>query len=100
MRSKDSADGATTETEAYDAMLDDLETGIDALRAAIEADAVEDPEAAKVKVQQYRTLGYLIRTKRQVLKDRTLVDLAEQVAHLEAELEPTDEVSLAPSEDR
>lgn len=66
----------------YDAMLEQLDAGIAEIINKIEDDDLEDPDIETTRIRYYRTLGYLIRTKRQVLKDRTLEELAEEIETL------------------
>ncbi|WP_331234037.1 hypothetical protein [Natronorarus salvus] len=74
-------------TPDYDRMLEQIDTGIEDLRERIEADEIEDHRREQIRLKQYRTLGYLIRTKRQVLKDKTLEELAEEIEQLKNERE-------------
>jgi hypothetical protein len=70
-------------TDEYDTMLRQLDGAIEVLEEKIENGRVRDPERDKVRLQQYRTLGYLIRTKRKVLEDTTLQELEHRLAELE-----------------
>lgn len=90
--SNPSPDTTASQTE-YDQMLKQLDVGIDEIRETIENDNLDDPEREQIRIRQYRTLGYLIRTKRQVLKDKTLEELAEEVAELK-EQRDADPVSI------
>ena len=66
----------------YDAMLDQLDMTIDTLAERIENGRIRDHETEKVRIKQYRCMAYLIKTKRQVLEDKTLDELAEEVEEL------------------
>lgn len=90
--SNPSPDTTASQTE-YDQMLKQLDVGIDEIRETIENDNLDDPEREQIRIRQYRTLGYLIRTKRQVLKDKTLEELAKEVAELK-EQRDADPVSI------
>lgn len=70
-------------TDDYDTMLKQLDGAIDELTEKIESGRIRDPERDKVRLKQYRTLGYLIRTKRKVLEDTTLQELEQRLAKLE-----------------
>lgn len=70
-------------TDDYDTMLEQLDGAIDELTEKIESGRIRDPERDKVRLKQYRTLGYLIRTKRKVLEDTTLQELEQRLAELE-----------------
>lgn len=69
-------------TDNYDAMLEKLDRTMETLVDDIENGRIRDAEKEKVRLKQYRTLGYLIRTKRQVLEDKTLEELAEEIEAL------------------
>lgn len=70
-------------TDDYDTMLEQLDGAIGELTEKIETGRIRDPERDKVRLKQYRTLGYLIRTKRKVLEDTTLQELEQRLAELE-----------------
>jgi len=69
-------------TDNYDAMLEKLNSAITELTEKIENGRVRDPERDKVRLQMYQKLGYLIRTKRKVLEDKTLEELEVEVQEL------------------
>jgi len=69
-------------TENYDIMLEQLDNAISELTEKIENGRIRDPERDKVRLKMYRTLGYLIRTKRKVLEDKTLEDLEAEIQEL------------------
>lgn len=69
-------------SKSYDVMLEQLDGAIDELTYKIEDGRVRDAEKEKVRIQQYRALGYLIRTKKKVLEDKTLEELADEIAAL------------------
>ena len=66
----------------YDEMMQKLDSTIDDLVEKIESGRIRDAEKEKVRIQQYRALGYLIRTKKKVLEDKTLTELAEEIEAL------------------
>ena len=70
-------------TDDYDTMLRQLDGAIESLEEKIENGRIRKPEHDKVRLKQYRTLGYLIRTKRKVLEDTTLQELEQRLAELE-----------------
>jgi len=80
-------------TPDYDRMLDQVDTGIEDLCRRIDADEIEDYQREEIRLKQYRTLGYLVRTKRQVLKDKTLGELSEEIEQLKNERE-VDSISI------
>ena len=66
-------------TDNYDAMLEKLDTAIEEVTDKVENGRIRNPEHDKVRIKYYRTLGYLVRTKRQVLEDKTLEELEAEV---------------------
>jgi hypothetical protein len=69
-------------TENYDVMLEQLDKAIGEIVEKVENGRIRDPEHEKVRIQYYRALGYLVRTKRQVLEDKTLEDLEAEIQEL------------------
>lgn len=69
----------------YDAMLEQLDKTIDSLADKIENGRIRNPEHEKVRIKQYRCMAYLVRTKRKVLEDQTLEELAAEVEELRDE---------------
>lgn len=67
---------------SYDAMLATLNNTINQLTDRIENGRIRDVETEKVRIKQYRALAYLIRTKQDVLEDKTLDELADEIAAL------------------
>jgi hypothetical protein len=74
-------------TDNYDAMLEKLDTAIDEITDKVENGRIRNPEHEKVRIKYYRALGYLIRTRRQVLEDRELQEFR-------AVLEDHDDIDL------
>ena len=70
-------------TDDYDTMLTQLDGAIEELTDKIENGRIRDPKRDEVRLKMYRTLGYLIRTKRKVLEDTTLQELEQRLAELE-----------------
>lgn len=64
-------------------MLSDLDAAIDDLRRKIEDGRVRDEEKEKVRVKQWRAMGYLIRTRADVVEQRSLEKLNRRVRELE-----------------
>ena len=80
-----STPGPNLRTDAYDEMLQQLDDAIDELSDKIENGRIRDPKRDKVRLKQYRTLGYLIRTRRKVMQDATLQDLEAEIQELKAD---------------
>lgn len=78
-------------TDDYDVMLDQLDDAISEITEKIESGRIRDPEHDKVRVKYYRALGYLIRTKRQVLEDKTLEELAAEIEAMKSDRDATEE---------
>ena len=72
-------------TDDYEAMLEQLDNAIDEIADKIENGRIRDPEKDKVRIQYYRALGYLVRTKRQVLEDKTLEELEAEIQAMKAD---------------
>ncbi|WP_336364029.1 hypothetical protein [Halalkalicoccus salilacus] len=60
-----------------------LSNAIDDLEYKIENGRVRNPENERVKVQYYRTLGYLVSTSAQLLHDLELDEFEERLQALE-----------------
>ncbi len=74
-------------TDNYDAMLEQLDKALDEITDKIDNGRIRNPEHEKVRIQYYRALGYLIRTRRQVLEDRELQEFREVLeAHDDIEI--------------
>jgi hypothetical protein len=69
-------------TENYDVMLEQLDKAIGEIVEKVESGRIRNPEHEKVRIKYYRALGYLIRTKRKVLEDKTLEDLEAEIQEL------------------
>jgi len=78
-------------TDDYDVMLEQLDHAINEITEKIESGRIRSPETDKVRIQYYRALGYLVRTKRQVLEDKTLEELAAEIEEMKADPSTTDE---------
>jgi len=77
--------GETDEPTAdYDEMLATLDVAIDEAKRKIESGRIRNPDNEKIRVKQWRSLGYLINVRRQVTADRDLEELTERVKELEA----------------
>jgi hypothetical protein len=74
-------------TDNYDAMLEKLDVAIENITEKVENGRIRNPEHEKVRIQYYRALGYLIRTRRQILEDRELQEFRDA-------LEASDEIDL------
>lgn len=81
-------DAPGVSTAGYDDMLATLDVAIDEARRKIENGRVRDEAKEKVRVKQWRALGYLVDTRRKVANDRDLEELAEEIEALKADTEP------------
>jgi hypothetical protein len=77
-------------TDDYNVMLEQLDHAIDEITEKIDSGRIRNPETDKVRIQYYRALGYLVRTKRQVLEDKTLEELATEIEAMKADRDATD----------
>ena len=71
-------------SDHYDAMLEQLDKTIEEIVEKVENGRIQNPKHEKVRIQYYRCLGYSIRTKRKVLEDKTLDELAAEVEELKS----------------
>lgn len=78
---------APSSGDHYDAMIASVDSVIEEVEYQIEKGRIRDPERDKVRVKQYRALGYLLRTKQKVLRDRELAEMWEVIEELQAELD-------------
>ena len=82
---------STTQSELrtadYDDMLRTIDDAVEELSDKIENGRIRDPERDKVRLKMYRTLGYLIRTRRQVMEDATLQELEAEIEEMKADRE-------------
>lgn len=74
-------------TDNFDAMLEKLDVAIENITEKVENGRIRNPEHEKVRIQYYRALGYLIRTRRQILEDRELQEFRDA-------LEASDDIEL------
>lgn len=74
-------------TDNFDAMLEKLDVAIENITEKVENGRIRNPEHEKVRIQYYRALGYLIRTRRQILEDRELQEFRDA-------LEASDDIDL------
>jgi hypothetical protein len=74
-------------TDNYDIMLEQLDNAIEELTYKITEGRIRDDERERTRCKMYRTLGYLIRTKKQVLEDVTLQELEAEIEELKADSE-------------
>lgn len=72
-------------TDSYDVMLEQLDNVIEELTYKITEGRIRDDERERTRCKQYRTLGYLVRTKQQVLEDVTLQELEAEIEELKAD---------------
>jgi hypothetical protein len=72
-------------TTDYDGMLETIDVAIEECQRKIEEGRIRDPEREKVRVKQWRALGYLINVRRQVANDRDLEELAAEVEELKGD---------------
>jgi hypothetical protein len=84
MSTTDSTPTPDLRTDSYDTMLEQLDKAIDELTYKITEGRVRDDERERTRCKMYRTLGYLIRTRRQVLEDATLQELEAEIEELKA----------------
>lgn len=74
-------------TKDYDVMLEQLDESIDQIIYKLNEGRLNDIEREKVRIKYMRCLGYLIRTKQDIVEDKTLEELADEVERLKEERE-------------
>lgn len=86
--STDASAGAASPSAVtdYDGMLETVDVAIEECKRKIENGRIRDPEREKVRVKQWRALGYLINVRRQVANDRDLEELAEEMEALKSQV--------------
>lgn len=80
--------GATAPSELdtlgeIDEMLEELDTAIEAASAKVESGRVYDSDNEQTRIQWIRALGYLMRTKRQILDDRDRAAMIREIREIE-----------------
>jgi len=71
------------EPDPRDEMIASVDAVIEEVQYKIENGRVRSPENEKVRVKQYRALGYLLRTKRKILRDKELEEMWEIIEDLQ-----------------
>ena len=80
----ETATGTGVEPTELETMIGQLDGAIESITDKIETGRIRDPETEQVRIKYFRTLGYLLRTKRKLVEDQTLSDLADEVEALKA----------------
>ena len=89
MSTTDSEPTSEFVTDDYDEMLASLETAIEEVTDKIESGRIRNPEHEKVRVKYYRALGYLVRTKQDLVESKTLEELAVEVEEMKTDTSAT-----------
>ena len=87
MSTTDSTPKPDLRTDDYDVMLEKLDETIEELTYKITEGRIRDDERERTRCKMYRTLGYLIRTRRKVMQDATLQELEAEIEELKADSE-------------
>lgn len=72
--------------EERNELLERVDTALEEAIRKVEQGRVYDAENEKVRIKWIRAVGYLIRTKRQVLKDKELEEMQERIDQLEGQV--------------
>jgi len=75
------------DSDPRDEMIATLDAAIEEVQYKIENGRVRSAENEKVRVKQYRALGYLLRTKLKVLQQKELDEMWEIIEDLQDELD-------------
>jgi|APHM01.1.fsa_nt_gi hypothetical protein len=71
-------------TEEFDVLLEQLDKAIGEIVEKIENGRIRNPEHERVRIKYYRALGYLARTKQDLVESKTLEELEAEVRSLKA----------------
>lgn len=82
MPSPDTDDSEHDQSE-YDAMLADVDFVVGEIREKIEDGRIRSPEHDRVRVQYYKALSTLIRTRCKVLETKELEEMREKIERIE-----------------
>jgi hypothetical protein len=82
------------DVDAYQDMLEDLDTAIDEVNRKIENGRIRNPEHDKVRIKYYRALGYLVRSRLKVIEQRDLQEMEERLRALEDDKDVTGGIQL------
>ncbi|PSQ52013.1 hypothetical protein BRD20_09310 [Halobacteriales archaeon SW_8_65_20] len=68
-------------------MIQSVDRAIAEVERKIESGRIRDSEREKVRIKRKRALGYLLRTKRKILRDKELEEMWEIIEDLQDELD-------------
>lgn len=69
-------------TDELNVLIEQLDKAIDEIVGKIESGRIRNPEHEKVRIKYYRALGYLARTKQDLVESKTLEELEAEVQEL------------------
>jgi len=75
------------EPDPRDEMMQSVDRAIAEVERKIESGRIRDSEREKVRIKRKRALGYLLRTKRKILRDKELEEMWEIIEDLRDELD-------------
>jgi len=75
------------EPDPRDEMIQSVDRAIAEVVRKIGSGRIRDPEREKVRIKRKRALGYLLLTKRKILRDKELEELWEIIDDLKSELD-------------
>lgn len=78
---------ADSDPDDREEMLKTVDRVIEEVERKIENGRVRSPENEKVRIKQYRALGYLLRTKRKILRDAELEEMWAIIEELQDEFD-------------
>ena len=78
----DSAPSPDLNTDELAVLIEQLDKAIDKIVGKIESGRIRNPEHEKVRIKYYRALGYLARTKQDLVESKTLEELEAEVEEL------------------
>jgi hypothetical protein len=75
------------EPDPRDEMIQSVDRAIAEVERKIESGRIRDSEREKVRIKRKRALGYLLRTKRKILRDKEMEEMWEIIEDLQDELD-------------
>lgn len=69
-------------TDELNILIEQLDKALDEIVGKIESGRIRNPEHEKVRIKYYRALGYLARTKQDLVESKTLEELEAEVQEL------------------
>ncbi len=69
-------------TDELNVLIEQIDTALEEIVKKIESGRIRNPEHEKVRIKYYRALGYLARTKQDLVESKTLEELEAEMQEL------------------